>query len=62
MAGSNTIEFRYVKLQLANGTPVGEKWQYRTKDTVINILGVSLGSWSDWTDTESNVATLTVPG
>lgn len=62
MAGSNTIEFRYCKLQLADGTPAGEKWQYRTKNTIINILGVSLGSWSDWTDVEAEVVAVTVPG
>lgn len=24
--------------------------QVRTKDTIISLLGVSLGSWSDWED------------
>lgn len=49
-AGSNIIEFRIVQTVAPNGQVCGERWQVRTKDVVIAVLGVSLGVWSDWQD------------
>lgn len=49
-AGSNTIEFRIVQTLAPNGQVCGERWQVRTKDTVLSVLGVSLGSWTPWQD------------
>lgn len=52
--GSNTLEIRRVmQREVVNGqTSYYENLQYRTKDTIISILGVSLGSWSDWQSLE----------
>lgn len=54
---SNTIEFRQVIVKKNTDPGSGETitWEYRTKDTIISILGVSLSSWSDWTRVESVV-------
>lgn len=49
-AGSNIIEFRVVQTLAPNGQVIGERWQCRTKDIIIAVLGVSLGVWSDWQD------------
>lgn len=49
-AGSNVIEFRVVQTVAPNGQVCGERWQVRTKDVVLAVLGVSLGVWSDWQD------------
>ena len=53
---SNTIELRK-KITKYQGTPgseptIEETWQYRTKDIIIGVLGISLGVWTDWTDIE----------
>lgn len=49
-AGANHIEFRIVQTVAPNGQVCGERWQVRTKDIIIAVLGVSLGVWSDWQD------------
>lgn len=49
-AGSNTIEFRIVQTLAPNGQVCGERWQVRTKDTLITVLGVNLGTWTAWQD------------
>jgi len=49
-AGSNIIEFRIVQTLAPNGQVIGERWQCRTKDIIIAVLGISLGVWSDWQD------------
>lgn len=55
MAGSNIIEFRIVrKWNDASQTARNdERIQFRTKDVVISILGVSLGVWSEWQDLDA---------
>ena len=52
MAGSNIIEFRLVRKwnDASKTTQNDERLQFRTKDVVISVLGVSLGVWSDWQD------------
>jgi len=47
---SNTLEIRRVmQREVVNGqVSYFENLQYRTKDVVIDVLGVSLGSWSAW--------------
>lgn len=48
---SNVIEFREVQRRTTNGGgihTVETWWEYRTKDVIIGVLGVSLGVWSDW--------------
>lgn len=65
---ANHVEFRKVKY-LHWGTPGStpteqEVLEYRAKDIIISLLGVSLGTWSNWTpiqdvtiivDVDSNV-------
>lgn len=55
MAGSNIIEFRMVRKwnEPAAITLNDLRIQFRTKDVVISILGVSLGVWSDWQDLDA---------
>lgn len=51
LISSNTLEIRRVmqKEILADGNvSYFENLQYRTKDVIIGVLGVSLGVWSDW--------------
>lgn len=52
MAGSNIIEFRVVrKWNDASKTVQNDlRLQFRTKDVILGVLGVSLGVWSDWED------------
>lgn len=52
MSGSNIIEFRVVrKWNDASKTVQNDlRVQFRTKDVVISVLGVSLSSWSEWQD------------
>lgn len=52
MAGSNIIEFRIVRKWNDASQTVrnDQRIQFRTKDVVISILGVSLGVWSEWQD------------
>lgn len=52
MAGSNIIEFRIArKWNDASQTVKNDlRLQFRTKDVVISVLGVSLGVWSEWQD------------
>lgn len=47
---ANHIEFREVQRRVnGDGMKTEETWwEYRTKDVLISLLGVSLGSWSDW--------------
>ena len=49
---SNTIEFREVQRRVpSNGGAYTEEtwWEYRTKDTIISLLGVvTLSEWSSW--------------
>lgn len=57
MADSNTIQFRIVQTKNANGDVIGERWQVNTKDTIVSILGVSLGGWSGWQEINTVVVT-----
>lgn len=52
MRGSNVIEFRIVRkwTDASKTTKVDERIQFRTKDVLLSILGVSFGVWSDWQD------------
>lgn len=52
MAGSNIIEFRIVRKwnDPTQTTLNDQRVQFRTKDVILGILGVSLGIWSDWQD------------
>lgn len=52
MAGSNIIEFRIArKWNDASQTVKNDlRLQFRTKDVIISVLGVSLAVWSDWQD------------
>lgn len=52
MAGSNIIEFRIVRRWQDAGKTVktDERIQFRTKDVVLSVLGVSFGTWSEWED------------
>lgn len=59
-AGSNTIEFRIVQTVAPNGQVTGERWQCRTKDVLISVLGLNLGTWSQWQDINVTVVTETV--
>lgn len=48
---ANHIEFREVQRRV-NGDGIKTEetwWEYRTKDIIISILGVELGSWTAWT-------------
>lgn len=56
-AGNNLIEFRIVQTIGPNGQVTGERWQCRTKDIIIAVLGVSLGVWSDWQEINTLVVT-----
>ena len=59
-AGANNIEFRIVQTLAPNGQVAGERWQVRTKDTIINLGIVSLSTWSDWQEINVTVVTETV--
>ena len=50
LIGSSTLQIRRVmQREVENGqVSYFENLQYRTKDVVIAVLGVSLGAWSDW--------------
>jgi hypothetical protein len=51
LISSNTLEIRRVMqrdIDINGKISYFENLQYRTKDVVISILGVSLGSWSAW--------------
>jgi hypothetical protein len=52
MAGSNIIEFRLVqKWNDPSKTVLNDvRVQFRTKDVIISVLGVSLSAWSEWQD------------
>lgn len=52
MAGSNIIQFRVVrKWNEPEAIVLNDiRLQFRTKDIIIGVLGVSLGIWSDWQD------------
>lgn len=52
MAGSNIIEFRIIRRfqDEAKTVKIDERIQFRTKDVIIAVLGINLGSWSDWQD------------
>lgn len=50
---ANHIRFRKVKYRIW-GSPGSEPTEqevleYQAKDIIIGVLGVSLGTWSDWT-------------
>ena len=49
-AGNNVFEVRIVQTIAPNGQVCGERWQIRTKDIIIAVLGISLGTWSPWQD------------
>lgn len=55
MAGSNTIQFQIVRRFADAGKTIkiDERLQFRTKDTIISILGVELSSWGEWEDFDS---------
>lgn len=55
MAGSNIIEFRMVRKWNEPEAIVlnDRRIQFRTKDVIISILGVSLGVWSEWQDLDA---------
>ena len=53
---SEVVEFRTIK-RMVNNELVNTGWyegstvlQYRTKQVIIAVLGVSLSSWSAWRD------------
>lgn len=51
IVGGNTIEFRNARVWVNDGRGgFRHEWvtQVRTKDVVIGVLGVSLGTWSNW--------------
>ena len=50
LIGSNTLQIRRVMQREVIDGQVSyfENLQYRTKDVVIAVLGVSLGTWSAW--------------
>jgi hypothetical protein len=52
MNGSNIIEFRIARKWNDESQTIknDERLQFRTKDVIISVLGVSLGSWSEWKD------------
>lgn len=52
MAGSNIIEFRLVrKWNEPEAIVLNDiRVQFRTKDVIIGLLGVTLGTWSEWQD------------
>lgn len=52
MAGSNIIEFRIVRKWNEPQAIVlnDQRIQFRTKDVIIGVLGVTLGVWSEWQD------------
>ena len=52
MAGSNVIEFRVVrKWNEPEAIVLNDiRVQFRTKDVIIGLLGVTLGVWSEWQD------------
>lgn len=52
MAGSNIIQFRIVrKWNEPEAVVLNDiRIQFRTKDVILGVLGVSLGVWSDWQD------------
>jgi hypothetical protein len=52
MAGSNIIEFRLVRKWNEPEAIVlnDQRVQFRTKDVIIGVLGVTLGVWSEWQD------------
>lgn len=52
MAGSNIIEFRLVRKWNEPEAIVlnDQRLQFRTKDVIIGVLGVTLGVWSEWQD------------
>lgn len=60
MAGSNTIEFRYAIKKDSTGKVIDQRLQFRTRDTLITVLGVSLATWSDWRDIEADVVEVIV--
>lgn len=47
MAANDTVEFRQVE-QRANGQTVTSWWEYRTREVLISVLGVSLSTWGPW--------------
>lgn len=55
MAGSNILELRMVRRWADSDKQVktDERIQFRNKDVVIAVLGISLGSWSPWQDLEA---------
>lgn len=51
LIGGNTLQVRRVMQRepaAGGGFSYFETFQFRTKDTLASLLGVSLGSWSDW--------------
>ena len=50
LIGSNALQIRRVMQREVIDGQVSyfENLQYRTKDVVIAVLGVSLGTWSAW--------------
>jgi hypothetical protein len=50
--GSNVLEFRIVRRWVGDSV-CDERVQFRTRNVIINVLGVSLSSWSAWQDLEA---------
>lgn len=50
--GSNLIEFRIVR-RWAGDTVCDERVQFRTKNIIIAVLGISLSTWSAWQDLDA---------
>jgi hypothetical protein len=48
--GSNTFQWEPTVQVVKNGDNIAHfnTYRYRTKDTIISILGVELGAWSNW--------------
>lgn len=57
---SNTVEFRWAVKKKADGTVIDQRLQYRTRGTLISLLGVNLSVWSDWEDVGTSVVEVIV--
>ena len=55
MTGSNILQFRLVrKWNEPEAVVLNDlRVQFRTKDVIIGVLGVTLGVWSDWQDLDA---------
>lgn len=49
---NETVEFRQVERRV-NGATVETWWEYRTREVIIAVLGVSLSAWGAWDKVET---------